>query len=232
MAVAVLLVIASPCWVLSSIGRWLVVGNAPHSTDYAMVLPGGAHTRPFVAAAMVRRGMARGVLIPRSDDSPMVEDGVVPPTHEILRRALVARGVKADQISFLDAQSTSTWQDAEALSIFLREHPHIRVAVITSDCHTRRTRWVFRRVLGDIPRTTLTFVSTPGDHFGPDDWWKTRGGISTYASEYCKYAFYLVRYGDPWVYSGLMAFMVFIGVWTLRRRVVRPERSLRTNTLK
>src|SRR5438093_1111570 len=93
---------------LTAAARWLDVGESPHAVDFVMVLPGDAETRPFVAAVMVRQGLAKGVLIPRTATSPEVDDGIIVPADELVRRILTARGVADEQIHVLPGQSTST----------------------------------------------------------------------------------------------------------------------------
>ena len=52
---------------LTSAGQWLNVGSPlDDRVDAVMVLGGDASTRPFVAAAIIRAGLASQVLIPRT----------------------------------------------------------------------------------------------------------------------------------------------------------------------
>ena len=48
---------------LPRLAQWLDVGGQPVRADYVMILGGGAATRPFVAAALVRAGLAHKVLL-------------------------------------------------------------------------------------------------------------------------------------------------------------------------
>lgn len=62
--VAATVALAGASWargyLLPTLARWLDVGVAPQPADYLFVLPGGEDTRPFVAAALVKAGYARG----------------------------------------------------------------------------------------------------------------------------------------------------------------------------
>lgn len=196
--------------ILPRVARWLDVGERPRPADYALVLPGGEDTRPFVAVAMVKRGLIHGVLIPPTVVSPDEMDELVPPTHEIIRRCLVMRGVDPSQVTLLEGRSGSTWNDAEALSRFLEAHSDVTVAVVTNTFHTRRSRWVFRRMLPAHHRQFF-FVSAPLDQFNAEDWWHYPDGCRTYLSEYCKFAYYVVRYGDRWGW-GLLAITITV-IW-------------------
>lgn len=218
-AVALLLaaiVAVFPAQVLPGVALWLDVGERPRPADYVMVMPGDEETRPFIAAGMVRRGLARAVLVPTTADGPLTEDGIARPNHELIRQILNVRGVDDERIVFLGRQSSSSWDDAEALAEFLASRPGSTVAVVTSDYHTRRSRWVFRRVLRD-QANRLFFVSAPSDYFSPHDWWLSKSGLRTYAAEYSKFAVYLVQYGGLGVWIPALAILVAIACWPLMR---------------
>ena len=203
--------------ILVAAGQWLDAGQAPQHATYALICPGAAKTRPFVASAMMRYGLIeRTVLIPKTVSTPLVDDNLIPSSHELTRRILNARGVADDRIQFLDVRSGSTWTDALALKQFLAARPRATVAVITNDYHTRRTRWVFHRVLGNRS-SDVVFVTAPVDEFGPHDWWQCEAGLVTYLSEYCKLVVYWARYGDP-VFWSVVVVAVLMGIVVFRYR--------------
>jgi uncharacterized SAM-binding protein YcdF (DUF218 family) len=179
---------------LCAMARWLDVGEQPQHAEYAMVLNGDENTRPFVAAALVNAGLAKHVLVTEVIATPLVADQIIPPYHEINRQVLLRRGVPADRISILPAQAATTFDEANALAAFLKDRPNASVLIVTNDCHTRRSRWAFARVLaGGIGR--VSFVSAPTDQFSMDRWWQNEEGFVTIVTEYLKLAFYAVRYG-------------------------------------
>ena len=200
---------------MTGMGRWLDVGEPIREVDYVMVLPGAVETRTFVATAMMRHGLAKGVLVPKTVDAPVVQDGIIPPYCELTRRVLELRGVAEDEIHFLEVITGSSWNDAQALEDFLRDKPDVTVAVVTSDYHTRRARWVFRKVL-PAKRGQLCFVSAPEDYYGPEDWWERPRGVKRYVGEYLKFAAYLVVYGKAWVWMALFTvlFVLRKKIWT------------------
>jgi hypothetical protein len=203
---------------LTRMGQWLCCGERPRQADFVIVMPHDPETRPFVAAGMVRRQLAQAVLVIRNLDGPEIMDGIMPPTHEVTRRILLKRGVREDRIILLPNPPTaSSWMDATALAEFLRVRPGASVAVVTNDYHCRRTAWVMRHVLGRTADRVF-LVSAPTDDFGPHDWWKSYDGLSTYLSEYAKFAFYLARYGDARFWAVVAVTMTLMGcAWRLRR---------------
>jgi uncharacterized SAM-binding protein YcdF (DUF218 family) len=172
-------------------GQFLDVSDPPRGSDYVLVLGGGCETRPFVAAALVKSGRARTVLVPTTGQLTQATASLVPPEHEIIRRVLVARGVPADSIVLLPGAVSSTLDEARALREFLDEHPDSTVAVVTHPFHTRRARVLFGRVLG--PRLSqLHFVTAPAESYGANNWWQTENGTVAYLSEYVKLAYCLL----------------------------------------
>ncbi|HVA49265.1 MAG TPA: YdcF family protein [Pirellulales bacterium] len=187
-------------WILPRAARWLNVGEAPRPCDYVLVLPGGEETRPFVAAALVKAGLARKGLVPRVIGSPDTDDGIERPAHEIIRDVLVLRGVPRNDVVLLGTNSASTYSDALALRELLLGRPGSTVAIVTHDYHTRRARWVFRKVLADRA-DDIYLVAAPVDDYDERNWWQSRQGAGTYLGEFAKLAGYLVWYGDTWVWG-------------------------------
>jgi uncharacterized SAM-binding protein YcdF (DUF218 family) len=136
----------------------------------------------------------------------------------------VTLGVPNDRITVLEGACVSTFDEAQSLERMLATHPNATVAVVTSDYHTRRSRWVFRRVLGDRANQ-LQFIAVPTDYFNAENWWRVEEGFASYSKEFLKLPFYSLRYGSGLVWLSLVA-TVIAGLWLARRiRRRRRERS-------
>jgi len=223
---------ASTAWVLRpqilpGVARWLDVGTLPRHVDCVFILPGDEQVRPFVAAALVNAGFADVALFPENLPSPEELEGIRLPTSEIIRRVLDYRGLSEAQMISLKANTETSAQDLHALRSYLQTHPGIEVAVVTSNYHTRRVRWLAWRLLGDDARR-LCYVSAPVDDFSTDDWWRTPVGFTTIASEYLKLAFTATQSpGVRWSAVGLL--MAVAGgavVVARRRRLVIADRAV------
>jgi uncharacterized SAM-binding protein YcdF (DUF218 family) len=174
--------------------RWLDVGEPPTKAEYVVVLGGDVNVRPLVAAALFRAGLAAKVLVSDSAAATDRPEDRLLSEPEVLRRVLLARGVPDHAIVFLGKHNRTTYDEARALEAYLQGAPPARVSVVTSDYHTRRTRWIFRQVLG--PRAAaLCFVSAPSDDFRAENWWQTEHGFVAIIVENLKFLFYLLRYG-------------------------------------
>jgi uncharacterized SAM-binding protein YcdF (DUF218 family) len=222
LAVALALLWAAHAPLLRAMARWLDVGEPPRPAEYVMVLNGCEDTRPLVAAALVGAGFARHALVAEVAPSPAA-DYAFPPCHEINRQVLLRRGVPESDITVLPAAALSTYDEAETLAAFLRDRPNSRVLVVTSDCHTRRSRWIFARTLAERA-DQLWFVSAPSDDFGVDDWWRAETGFITIVMEYLKFAFYVARYGHLGYWLAACGLLAVVAAWIRRR-----ERGHREN---
>lgn len=178
---------------LTGAARFLDVGDVPGPVDYVLVLGGGSESRPFVAAALLRTGLARKALVPTIRAAPETETGVHPTEHDLIQKVLRCRGVSADRIQLLPGECDSTIDEARSLARFLEGAPGATVAVVTHTYHTRRTRLVFRRQLGECG-AQVRFLAAPTDDFDETNWWLSETGFQTYLTEYTKLAYTLARY--------------------------------------
>jgi uncharacterized SAM-binding protein YcdF (DUF218 family) len=209
---------------LPMLGSWLDVGTPPQPGGYVMVLGGGEETRPFVAAALVKAGLARKVLVPEAILTADEEAGFRLPPHKVSRRVLRYRGVAEADIVILAGPVYDTHDEATALAAFLDSSPGSRVAVVTNDFHTRRARWVFRQVLGDRS-SQLSFVSAPNDQFAEAEWWRYEEGVNLVVGEYLKLAYYMLRYSPCYdvVVAGLGLLFVVTCMFLRRRRKIHQN---------
>jgi uncharacterized SAM-binding protein YcdF (DUF218 family) len=192
------------------------VSEPPRAVDAALVLGGGADTRRFAAAALVRAGLARRVLVTTVRPSPATQDGLTPPEHEVIRRALRAEGVPAEAVVALPGEVAGTGDEARALGRFLDAEPGATVAVVTNGFHTRRARMLFRHELGGrIARAH--FVAAPGGDFDPLTWWRSEGGFTRYATEYFKLLCYGLREDRGWQAAVLAVAALPAGLLLARR---------------
>jgi uncharacterized SAM-binding protein YcdF (DUF218 family) len=215
--------LALVCWVvvsppfLRAMAAWLDVGEPPRKADYVLILGGDENTRPFAAAALVRAGWAPRVLMVENAPSLAEIDGVIPRQAEITRQVLVHRGVPAKRFTLLPGEAVSTYDEACGLAAFLQRHPRARVLVVTNDLHTRRSRWVFTRVLGDRAGQ-ISLISAPSDDFPINRWWRSQSGFLFVTTEYLKLGFYAVAYGRLGYWLAACAALAVIAT-CLRRRV-------------
>jgi uncharacterized SAM-binding protein YcdF (DUF218 family) len=221
LAVAVLglALYASGSWWLPAVGRWLDVGETPRVSDYCLVLSGDFESRPFGAAALYRKGFIRHAIWLTHIASTERVSPTRLDSDAAARRILTTVGVPDDRIVVLDGPCVSTFDEAQSLERMLATHPDATVAVVTSDYHTRRSRWVFRHVLGDRA-DHLQFISVPTDYFNAENWWRVEEGFASYSKEILKLPFYYIRYGWGLVWILLISLtIVGLGIGRRMRRI-------------
>ena len=114
---------------------------------------------------------------------------MVPPHHEIIRQVLIRSGVSpgCDCCCFRQPSTAPTRRLSVTGRLFWRSTPGHRVAVVTSDFHTRRTRLVFRRACRHHA-ADIRFIGAPTDSFNGANWWRFETGFVYYVNEYLKLA--------------------------------------------
>jgi uncharacterized SAM-binding protein YcdF (DUF218 family) len=199
------------------VAAWLDVGGPPQQADAVFVLLGDPDTRSMTAAALVRAGWTPRVLLNTLAPSEQEERGVVLPGHEVHRRTLLRCGVPAGDIVLLDNHVRTTYDEVLGLADYLASRPDWRVLVVTEGPHTRRSRWVLRRVLGDRASQT-SIISAAMDECRTDSWWQNETGFSFVVSEYLKLGFYAVRYGAAGYVGAAVGVVLVLAWWAYRRR--------------
>lgn len=100
---------------------------------------------------------------------------------ELIEHDLIERGVPKDKIVRFTHDADSTLEEAEALTKLVRDRKFRSVIVVTSNYHTRRARYIFRRV---FPQGMKVSVASARDgDFEPEHWWEKRKSIKELTRE-------------------------------------------------
>jgi uncharacterized SAM-binding protein YcdF (DUF218 family) len=189
--VAVLLIIAAVLValhrpLLTAAAGWLIVDDPLERADVIVVLAGGAGAeRVRQAADLYHQGYAPRVLLSGGETTLGI------PETEILRRQALAHSIPDSALLFEPA-STSTYEQARDLRPQLERLGARRAIVVTSSYHTRRTRYLFRKVFSGSPVEIRVFP-VQRDIFNPDQWWTREWDTERVALEYIKLVLALFR---------------------------------------
>jgi uncharacterized SAM-binding protein YcdF (DUF218 family) len=105
---------------------------------------------------------------------------------ELMQRDLVERGVPAAAVVQLPSLSDSTREEALVVRHLAAERGWRHLLVVTSNCHTRRARYIYRRV---FPSTVeVRVVSAHDSDFDPERWWESRRGVKLFFHETAGFA--------------------------------------------
>ena len=225
-AAALTAAIAAGLWLargalLPAVAHWLDVGQRPQPADAIMLLTGEAETRAFAAAALYKAGWAPRIFVSTVARHPQAEQTAMLREHEVNLRVLSACGVPKRDVTVLDADARTTFDEAKALSASLEKAGHLRILLVTNGYHTRRARWIFAEVVGSEAATILP-VSVPTDEFDEASWWRSEGGFVAVVGECLKLGFYRLRYGNLG-YLAVAAALLWLGWRAVRRNKLAVE---------
>jgi len=170
-----------------SLGRWLVVEEAPQQARAIVVLAGHLPFRASEAATTYREGWATEVWITqgrRAQEEAALERLKIDriEEHDYSRQVLEAQGVPTDAIHILPERNSGTADEVRSVSRRLREAGGGRVIFVTSKFHTRRVKLLWRLLATDQEEAVVRYTSD--DPFDPVRWWQKTGSTIAVAREY------------------------------------------------
>jgi uncharacterized SAM-binding protein YcdF (DUF218 family) len=179
-------------------GNFWVVDESPQASDVIVMLGDDnyAGDRAARAAELFKAGRAPRVVASGRYLRPYAS------IAQFEEHDLADRGVPASAILRLAHRAQNTHEEAIAISQLLSSRGWRRVLLVTSNYHTRRSRYICVR---EFPAGTVVRVVAARDSdYDPDRWWATRAGIKIFLGES----------------AGMLAAM-----WEMRHKNVQAEGS-------
>ncbi len=177
LAVVVLALFFARFALMRAAGHWLVVSDVLQPSNAIIQLSGDNYEgdRAARAAQLYKQGWAPVIVASGSEIRPYLSES------DLEQHDLEADGVPAGAIIPFHQTDLYTLQESRDLLRLCRQRHWTRVIVVTSNYHTRRSRYIFRHV---FPPSIAVRVSPADDAgFQPDGWWRTRLGIKIFARE-------------------------------------------------
>jgi uncharacterized SAM-binding protein YcdF (DUF218 family) len=101
---------------------------------------------------------------------------------ELMEHDLAERGVPKDKIIRVPHDADSTSEEAEALLGFVQKKKWRALIIVTSNYHTRRARYIFRKT---FPQSIDIRVASARDgDFDPDQWFNKRKSLKELTREW------------------------------------------------
>jgi uncharacterized SAM-binding protein YcdF (DUF218 family) len=196
--VAVALLALSAGWlahvqILQGIARAWVVSDSIAPADAIVVLGGGLETRPFAAADLYKKGMARQILISAVKPSPAEKLDIVPSHIELNRAVLLKLGVPSEVIVSFGTDVSSTYEEARALAEWANRNGIKSIIVPTEIFSSRRVRWILVKELSGLD-VGIQVQALPPLDYDIDNWWRHEAGVIGFQNEVIKYLYYRVKY--------------------------------------
>ena len=155
-------------------GAWLVVQD-PLAPSYAIiVLSGSMPSRAREAARIYQQNFSARVWI--SPGLPPVRElealGIAYVGESFYnQRVLMALGVPSNAIHILEIPASNTEEEVTEIARECRQDGAHRIIIVTSKAHTRRVRFIWRRLVGNDPELVMRYASN--DPFNASHWWRT-----------------------------------------------------------
>jgi len=180
-----LLSVSYALW-LPLIGQFLFVSDPLIVSDAVLPLA-GARERPPYAAQIFTDGFSGHFLITflpldnRRSRKWYVED---------IKRIAIENNVPKEKILFVQGRATTTFEEAENVREFILNKGWTSLIVLTSDYHSRRSKFIFNRVFQNSDIDISIQIAASG--YQPERWWQTPEGRRLTFSEYAKlFAFFI-----------------------------------------
>jgi uncharacterized SAM-binding protein YcdF (DUF218 family) len=162
-------------------GETLIVDDAPQPSDAIVVLGNDNFwgERAARAAELFRDRWAPRVIARGAQIRPYAS------IADLIRRDLIERGVPASAVVYFSNSSSSTREEAYGVRWLMQKQGWKRLIVVTSNYHTRRARYIYRRVLDPAD---VRVVSAPDSNYDPRAWWQSRLGLKIFFREWLAFA--------------------------------------------
>src|ERR1700757_711099 len=154
-----------------------IVEDALDKSDALIVLGDDNYyaDRATRAAELYRQGMAP--LVVASGRRLRPNAGI----SELMEHDLIERGVPKEKILRLSHDADNTKEEAETVAKLAKERRWKSIVVVTSNYHTRRTRYICSRV---FPVAISVSVASARDgSFDPERWWEKRESTKLFVQE-------------------------------------------------
>jgi uncharacterized SAM-binding protein YcdF (DUF218 family) len=164
-------------------GNWWVVSDRLDHAEAIVVLGDDNFSgdRAERAAELFKAGWAPQVVASGRMLRPYAS------AADFIARDLEGRGVPTTAVVPFAHHADSTLTEVRALRDLAVQHHWHSLLVVTSNYHTRRAIYIFRRV---FPEDVAVLIEPARDSdYDPDLWWESRIGVKLFFTETVGYAF-------------------------------------------
>jgi uncharacterized SAM-binding protein YcdF (DUF218 family) len=201
LALCVLVGLAMAAAACPRAGHFLIIDEPVQPADAIFVLAGARVERWLEAAELFREGQAPAIAISPGIREPaelrLREMGIPFPTEsDLIKDAMQQMGIPADAITTLPFPTTvdNTAEEAALARVIATQHGWKSLLVVTSQYHTRRSRYAFEHEL-EGSGISVQVRGSRYDDAQPETWWKSRSDVRFVTSELQKLAAYRLGFG-------------------------------------
>jgi uncharacterized SAM-binding protein YcdF (DUF218 family) len=184
---SLLFVVLFRSFILKSIYDFLIIEDTLDHADIIVVLSGDtAGRRVPKGVELFQKGYASGIIMIGGD----IQWNTLEP--EIMKEHAVNLRVSEGNIRVVK-QGISTYMQALKMVDLMMKDGFESAIVVTSDYHTRRTRYIFRKLFSPAGLTVIVRAS-PSGRAKSLEWWKNSDYTKIVFYEYTKLLWYWAKY--------------------------------------
>lgn len=174
---------------LQPIGDYLIINDPLEKSDLITAVSGPEY-RILYAAELYKKGLGKTLFFTGSIIGDAQRSAAS--WSQYLAKTT---GVPGEAIVINETTVISTYDEAMLLKEFIDQHPeeYQSVIIVTDPYHTRRARWIYRKVLGDEIRILMSPVAFSRTNY-TKYWWRNQESRQLVKNEYIKLVFYMFRY--------------------------------------
>jgi len=167
----------------------LIVADQPRRSDLIFVFA-AEEERAKHAAKLYQAGLAPRILVTGGLPLRGVEAfcGKRVTGAEFGAKVLADAGVPKNAVHVV-SKGTSTYEEAEVMRGFMKEHGYRSVIAVSSPYHMRRVRTTLSHFLRDTP-ISAQYSPAAEARFRAEEWWRHERELIDVANEYLKLAYY------------------------------------------
>jgi len=154
-------------------GTWLIVQDPLAPANAIVVLSGGLPSRARQAARIYQQNFSANVWISPGlpPERELEELGIAYVGESFYnQKVLLALGVPSNAIHILETPVANTEEEVKEIARECREENAHKVIIVTSKAHTRRVRFIWRRLVGSDPELIVRYASD--ELFDAAHWWR------------------------------------------------------------
>jgi len=194
----VTLVVSAAGWLarahlLRGAARAWVVSDEITPADAVAVLGGGLETRPFAAADLYKRRIAKRILLADVRLSPTEKLHILPSHAELNRTVLLKLDIPPEAITKFGTDVSNTFEEARALIEWAKANGVKDIIVPTEIFSSRRVRWILSEQAA-VAGVHVQIKALSPPQYDVDNWWRHSEGVIAFQNEVIKYLYYRVKY--------------------------------------
>lgn len=158
-------------------GGYWILNTAPSNADAIVILSDDDFTadRASRAAELYHAGWAPRVVASGRWLRPYAS------IAELMQHDLESRGVPKKAIVPFAHDASDTLEELQDINDFVQQRGWKRIMIVTSNYHTRRTRYLARHIFAHS--ISVQVVPAPDVNYDPDSWWRTRECLKIFFHE-------------------------------------------------